>query len=207
MDLPFGLSFGLDTLTISGQERVFQRASPSNYPITPTDVNFRFGAQFRVHRHLGRGFQLAVGLHHDKAKYTTLNGEQEQPIFSVNGEEIFVLYPVSRLEYSNVGVVAHIEYHLWPDRRIHPYFGMGISTLASKQKGEFLGRIYTGEPGVLIPEADPSPVVESTTIDFDFTATGGVLYRIFPRWHLGLTAHSPIGRGSGTFGAQVRYAL
>lgn len=195
-----------DTISVFGENRLFLRPSGASYPITPSDLKFRFGAQVKVHRQIGRGFQLAVGLHYDRDGSTTLNAELETGLLQTDGSRIEVLYPVRRIETDQFGLVTNFEYHLFQERRFHPYVGIGVSTLVEQSSVQDFGSVYTGQPGRILDRRVAAPA-DNTLFELDFFITSGILFRVTDHWLIGATAGSRIGTGSGTFGAQVRYEL
>lgn len=205
IDIPFSDRNTLDTINIFGTDRVFQNANPLAYYISPSDANFWFGTQFRAHRELGKGFQLSFGLHYDRIRYTTRSqGEVLEGIVNTIGRRI--LYPVAKTVDRNVGIVAHFDYHVRPDRRVHPFIGLGFSGIARQRTRDVLGLTYTGNESELITVPDQIGTDQNSIILIDFMFTSGLLCRVTDRTHLGVTLSSYLG-GAGIFGAQVRYAL
>lgn len=195
----------LDTVNVFGQERIFQATNPRAYFISPSDANFWFGTQFRAHYQIKKGFQLVGGIHYDRIRYTTRSqGNVLEGIINVIGGE--VLYPVARIVDRNVGLTLHTEYHVRPERRFHPYVGMGLSGIVRQRDREVIGFAYTGDESRLLDPLTANVPQRSTVINIDFLFTGGLLYRVADDWRLGLTINSYLG-GAGIIGAQVRYSL
>ncbi|MEM6769593.1 MAG: hypothetical protein AAF597_03320, partial [Bacteroidota bacterium] len=205
-DIPISMQSILDTISIAGTERVFRTSVPGEINIDASDPNFWFGAQFRAHRSLGRNFQLAVGLHYDQLSYSTRDADGNVPALGVVNTSGPYLYPVAEVQESSIGLVLHMDYHLFPKHKFHPFFGFGLSGLVNSWERTLTGQIYSPEPDQLIPATAPQTTA-STTFNLDFISTGGLLYRLHPRWQVALTFSSRIGNGSGRLGGQVRYRL
>lgn len=205
LDVPISERRFLDTISVLGEERIFQNAGPYAYYISPSDANFWFGTQLRVHRELGKGFQFSLGLHYDRIRYTTRSqGDVLEGIVNTIGQN--VLYPVAKTVDRNIGLVGHFDYHVRPDRRIHPFLGMGLAAIARKRTREVLGFTYTGDESQLLQITAQEDPRTNSIINIDVMVTGGLLVKANERMHLGLTVSSYVG-GAGIFGAQLRYAL
>ncbi len=199
-DLPL-----LDTISVNGINRFFKRALPSAYFIEPSDANFWFGTQLRAHRALKKGFQLSAGLHYDRIEYTTRSGGTVLAGIVETTEES-VLYPVAETMDQNIALLLHVDYHLRPDRRLHPYFGMGLSLLSRTRDRNVTGLVLVENTGAEIELPFDQFSERNSTLNLDFMFTAGLLYRLNDRWQLGGTINSFIG-GAGIFGLQLRYTL
>lgn len=199
-----------DTITIAGTERFFERL-PNRVQAEATETDFWFGGQLSVHRRFGRNFDWATGLYFSNAGYNSRTDEaiQLQDLDNTNTNNSNFLYSVVEVEARKLGLNTNLSYHLFPEKRIHPYFGFGINALLHRQQTRFLGRLYTGSPEVLLPQAAGSdlPTVTTTTLDIDFMSTAGVLCRLTDRWLVGVDLTTRSNYGRGLIGGQIRYWL
>lgn len=197
----------LDTVSINGTDRLF--TSASRLKMKPTDMNFWFGGNLRLHRRFNRGFDIALGLYYSTANYTSraavggivgANGSiQQNPVY---------LYPVDAQREQQGGLTIDGTYHLFAGNRLHPYFGMGISTLLERRKTTQIGRRYSRD-GTELP---PANIIDDRFLtqfiyEFDFYFTAGVLYSLSNRWSVGLDLTSRNGNGRGLVGFQLRRHL
>ena len=195
----------IDTVDVSGTERYFRFDPDVTYQILPSHRSFAYGAAVRFHYSLRKDLQLVVGGRYGTRERTTLNAEPERPV-TVSGTETFLIYPVSyeKIEYG--GLTSHLEYHLLSSSKLHPFFGAGVNLLLHRTGRQALGSVYSGT-GQFVNFVGDTTVIQNTTFDFDFSFTGGLLYRFLPRWDTGLTLTTRTNPGTSVLGWQLRYRL
>lgn len=205
-DIPLSMRQSLDTIQVSGVERFFRRSLPGEVFIDPSSPGFWFGTQLRVHRKVTPNLRLSAGIHYDQINYNSRDADGTVAAAGVVNTIEQVLYPVAEIKEHNLGMIFHVDYHLFAKARLHPFVGFGVSGLFSRSTMLLEGQIYSPEPEQIIASANITETITST-FDFDFLTTGGLLYRLNESWQVGITISSRIGNGSGILGGQIRYAL
>ncbi len=192
-----------DTLLINGQQRVFDRTNAGGIKTRPTEADFWFGATLRAHRRFKRGFDISVGLYFSRAAYTN---QLQDELFRKNDSpsRSAYIYSTEKARYQHTGISLAGTYHLFEQKRLHPYLGLGLNALLNTSERELLGRVYVGESDpeqFSVTSTDP---VENILLDIDFTAIAGVLYQLNDHWSVGIEYSTIDALGPGGFGAQVR---
>lgn len=206
-DVPIVQQYREDTININGTDRIFY--NPLGFDIKPQSTNFWFGAKVKVHRRFANGFDLSVGFHFDQGAYTSRPEEALEPIISlISGDRLGILYSVHEDRQSKAGIVAVTDYHLFARKKIHPYFGLGISLLYLKWKRQEIERVFTEGPGRIFTFSPSSTrMLDVQRLQFDFIANGGVLYQFSPQWSAGIEVTTFSGYGPGLFGFQLRHII
>ena len=195
-----------DTINIAGQDRIFNRRQSFGFQAEPTSSNFWFGASVTAHRRLGRGFDISAGLFYNQAEYTT--GEEDEVLQRgiVNTRSNF-LYNLETVQQNAVGLTVRGNYHLFPEARLHPYFGMGVNVYNFQRNRTFRGRAYLGEQVVVLQNTTEPIETANSYVSLDFVATAGLLLRINNNWSAGVDFTSRPVNGPGVVGLQVRRRL
>ena len=199
-------SFGFDTVSIAGQDRIFNRLQSFGFQSKPSNTNLWYGATVSAHRRIGEGFDVYAGLTYNQAEYTT--GEDDDVVQKgvVNTRSNF-LYNLETVAQRSYGINVGANYHLFTRARLHPYFGMGVSVRRFQRDRTFRGQAYLGDVVTVLP-APSQPVTTSEDYgSFTFIATAGLLLRLTDAWFVGLELASRPTRGPGLVGLQVRRRL
>ena len=159
-----------------------------------------------LHRQLENGFNFSGGLFFNQAEYT---GQASGPLTqqSVVNQSGAVLYDAYKTKDFSVGAMLQANYHLFQEKKLHPYFGMGISIARRSVEGQFVDHIYAGEVVTLERGFTTNATTGYTQTNFNFIATGGLLYRIAPKWSVGVEFTSIAGTGQGLAGIQLRRTI
>lgn len=197
---------GFDTINIAGQDRIFSLGNSFNFDSKPVDSDFWFGASVNAHRRIGLNFDFSAGLFFSQSNYTTGVDDEvtERSIVNTSSPIIFNLEEVSQRTF---GLTVRGHYHLFPEKRLHPYFGMGVNVYRNLRDRLNTGQIYLGESAVILPLTSPPAAVSSDRVDFDFVATAGLLFRVSETWSVGLDITNRLVNGPGLIGLQVRRRL
>lgn len=193
---------GVDTIFVGGARRVFDG---TRYPVShePAERSFWFGATARAHRRFASGFDVSAGVHFGAATYAGTNPATHPGVDS----DTDYLYSIDRVRERQLGGVALVSYHLFSRRRLHPYFGFGLSVLAAHTQRDYRGRYYTGTGEILDGPRPDARFLENTIISYDYLANAGLLYALTDRWAVALEVTSFPGRAPGLLGLQLRRRL
>lgn len=173
----------------------------------PTESNTWFGASIQVHRRLANGFNFSAGLFFNEANHS---GQATGPL-TVRGIVTTlgaVMYSVFETEERTLGGMVQASYHLFPEKKLHPYFGMGLTIAHRTTDRTYRGQVYDGESVMVddVPGLNAVPLSTSLT-RFDVIAVGGLLYQLAPHWSVGVDFNTITGLGQGAFGLQLRHHI
>lgn len=161
----------------------------------------------QVHRRLARGFEFSAGLFFNQANHS---GQATGPLRerSVVNRRGAVMYSVFETTDRVLGGMAQASYHLFPENKLHPYFGMGLTIAHRTIDRAYQGQIYDGESVMVddVPGLNAVPLSTNLT-RFDVIAVGGLLYRLAPHWSVGVDFNTITGLGQGAFGLQLRHHI
>ncbi|TXF89943.1 hypothetical protein FUA23_08270 [Neolewinella aurantiaca] len=195
-----------DTINIAGQDRIFSGDYVYGQKSSPADSDFWFGATITAHRRIGTNFDFSAGMFFNQAGYTT--GVDDEIIQGgIVNTSAPILFNLEEVELRSVGLTLRGNYHLLPERRLHPYFGMGINVYHTHRNQRPFGRAYIGETVEILPLSTPVPDLTNSQINLDFVATAGLLFRISDAWSVGLNVTSTPVLGPGLVGMQIRREL
>ena len=202
MDVPLRPMPGFDTLSIGGTERFF--GGPiQGVKYSPIETDFWYAAQVNLHYKLPSGFDFSAGFYYANASYTS-RASGEVLLQGIVSSRTPLLYPVAELEERSFGGVLSANYHLFADKKLQPYFGMGLSLLADQTKRNVLGQVYSGDSITFLPATGGEGFTESTSFGINFLARMGLLYQITETWAIGLDFSTRRNIGQGRLGLQVR---
>lgn len=206
MDIPLSQRFrSIDTFTVDGIERIF--IPTGNFDFIPTESNTWFGASIQVHRRLARGFEFSAGLFFNQASHS---GQAKGPLreLSVVNRRGAVMYSVFETEVITRGGMVQACYHLFQEKKLHPYFGMGLTISHRTTDRTYRGQVYGGASVMVDDFPSLNAVSLSTSLTrFDVIAVGGLLYRLAPHWSVGVDFNTITGLGQGAFGLQLRHHI
>ena len=202
-DVPPGNGFGFDTLSINGTERIFSQEPVRGVAFSPIETHFWYAAQVNLHYKLESGFDFSVGFYYANASYTS-RASGEVLLQGIVSSRTPLLYPVAELEELSYGGLLSANYHLFADKKLQPYFGMGLSLLTDQTKSNLLGQVYSGDSITFLPATGGESFTESTIFNIDFLARMGLLYQITETWAIGLDFSTRRNIGQGRLGLQVR---
>jgi hypothetical protein len=195
-----------DTITIVGQDRIFNRQPGFGFRAEPSSSNLWFSASITAHRRIGEGLDISAGLFYSQAGFTTgINSNVVQA--GVVNTTVPIIYNLEIVEQRAYGITARGNYHVFPKARLHPYFGMGVNLYHFKRTRLNAGRAYASETVTVLPASTSQPLSENSSVSLDFIATAGLLFRLTDDWSFGLDITSRPFIGPGLVGLQVRRRL
>lgn len=161
----------------------------------------------QVHRRLASGFDFSAGLFFNQANHS---GQATGPLTerSVVNRRGAVMYSVFETEERTLGGMVQASYHLFPEKKLHPYFGMGFTIAHRTTDRAYRGQVFDGEPVMVDNFPRPNAIsLNNNFTRFDVIAVGGLLYRLAPHWCVGVDFNTITGLGQGAFGLQLRHRI
>jgi hypothetical protein len=196
-----------DTVMIGGANRLFSRGGIYGLRIKPTEADFWYAANVKVHRRLG-AFDFSSGIYYSRGDYTSLPTETAETLNGVVRTRVTsLLYEVADVRSRNIGLETSMHYHLLKKFRVHPYVGGGVLLLHNRTDRQVKGRVHSEDLNVLLYSPNAGPNQVNNSFNLELVVSLGVIYELTEQWSVALEVNGQGDFARGLVGLQVRRML